>query len=92
MLIWRHGYSVRPQEVRAFRDASYTPEHNEALLDSTFAARAPAGPVVNAIYPIEKAADGVASGRSVPRSEGLFRESAPLAAATYARRGAVGVL
>ncbi len=40
VLNWRRGYSVSPQEVHAFTDAGYTPEHHESLLDSIFATRA----------------------------------------------------
>ncbi len=40
VLSWRRGYSVSPQEVHAFTDASYTPEQHESLLDSIFATRA----------------------------------------------------
>lgn len=40
VLTWRRGYSVPPQEVRAFFDAGFTARQYEALADHIGAARA----------------------------------------------------
>ncbi|MGI4730640.1 MAG: hypothetical protein ACRYFW_02685 [Janthinobacterium lividum] len=39
VLTWRRGYTVAPHEVRAFRDAGYSADQYELLVDSIAAAR-----------------------------------------------------
>ncbi|WP_375380411.1 hypothetical protein [uncultured Sphingomonas sp.] len=39
VLTWHHGYTVPPQEVRAFHDAGYSADQYELLVDSIAAAR-----------------------------------------------------
>lgn len=39
VLTWHHGYAVAPQEVRAFREAGYSADEYELLVDSIATAR-----------------------------------------------------
>lgn len=44
VLTWHHGYAVPSQEVRAFRDAGYSVDEYELLVDSIAAARSQGAP------------------------------------------------